>query len=297
MGFNYYQAFYEINSNAGPVWYDGERLRTPLNRDEKYIIKIDNVPYAIQLTKKDEWSTYERQWYTLWIWNKETEHIKYYSWASVFQNVFNAIKTNSMETGTHYIKLDLSYYFSLYKYNESNSQWDIPANTDIMKTYSILKFHYSKDGVKTSNQSMFHVINDDPSYDLVEYDYDTTYWQERIQYVIDENELSYRYSEVYRGYFASLPLTIKNMFDGMPRAEVTVSINKDSEYLTSRNINLVGFDYNAFENLRIANCNLYGSGDFILLSNSLCNTGLSTVNASSDLNIIYGSNVFVKGVA
>ena len=87
-GFSYY------DTTNGISW-DGNKLRTQLNRESTFVIKIDNRPFQIQLTGTYEWTTYERQWYTLWLWNKPITNIWYYTYIDVFADCMQAIRTNS----------------------------------------------------------------------------------------------------------------------------------------------------------------------------------------------------------
>ena len=188
-GFSYY------DTTNGISW-DGNKLRTQLNRESTFIIKIDGRPFQIQLTGKYEWSTYERQWYTLWIWNKETRYQWLYNYLDVFSDCMQAIRTNSAGYGDYYITVDLSEYFSIREFDPESGKYKTDNVTDIIKSYSVLKFHYDENGARNSTQSMFGCIDCNPSYDVEDTNIDTTYWQERMLYTLEDEHFDLRYSEV-----------------------------------------------------------------------------------------------------
>lgn len=258
--FNYYSTVIGLSANWG-------KAQTPLNRGTYYIVKIDGEAYRIKLqgsfTTKSGWWIFS----TTTTWN--------YGFGNVFEDIMNGIKSNNLGTGTHFAVLDLSRYFTVVeKYNTSNSKWE-PQTADLVKNYVAIKFHYTNNGAVRSSQSMFGIINDDPKYDIDESRYDTTYWQERINYTLTNKDLEYRYSELYQGYFVSLSQDIKTLFKTMPRAEVTISINMFAD-----GKNIIGLDYNAFKDFRCKTLTINGSGDFYLMTNCLLNTHIETINAS-----------------
>ena len=74
------------------------------------------------------------------------------------------------------------------------------------------------------------------------------------------------------------------MFEEMPRAKVNVLIDLNSTYLHDNNLNIVGVDYNGFENVEIDTITIKGNNQtFYLLDNSLHNTQLKTLEHSSNI--------------
>lgn len=268
-GFSYYDTTNGIN-------WDGGKLRTHLNRETSFIISIDGKPYQIQLNKTYEWTTYQRQWYTLWIWNKPTTHVWLYNFLDVFADCMQAVRTNSAGFGDYYITVDLSEYFTIKAY-DSDGKFKEDDVTDIIKTYSVLKFHYDENGARNSTQSLFKCIDCNPSYDIEEEQINTTYWQERFVYNLTNKDFDLRYSEVYKGYFAALNIDTKTMFANMPRAKVNVQIDMDDEKP------IVGINYNGFENFEIDTLTINGDGTFYLLNKALYNTNIKTIKHSNDL--------------
>ena len=277
-GFSYY------DTTNGISW-DGNKLRTQMNRESCFTIKIDNRPFQIQLNKTFEWTTYQRQWWTLWIWNKPTTHVIMYNYLNVFADCMQAIRTNSVGYGDYYITVDLSEYFTIRELDESGKykQDDV---TDIIKNYSVLKFHYDENGARNSTQSMFKCIDCNPSYDVEDKNIDTTYWQERMVYNLTDKDFVYRYSKVYDGYFISLSVDTKTLFANMPRAKVNVNIAT-----TFEDKKIVGIDYNGFENFEIDTLTITGENQtFYVLDKGLYNTKIQTLQRSKEISIDFAQN-------
>ena len=283
-------AFSYYDTTNGVSW-EGNKLRTQLNRESAFIIKIDNRAFQIQLTGTYEWTTYKRSWWSLWLYNQPITNILYYNYVNVFADCMEAIRTNDKGYGDYYITVDLSEYFTIREYDISSGKFKKDNVTDIIKNYSVLKFHYDENGARNSTQSLFKIIDCNPSYDITEEEIDTTYWQERMVYTLNEDDFSYRYSEVYQGYFLSLDMDTKKMFDEMPRAKVNVNIDLKSQYLKDKNINIVGLDYNAFEGFEIDTLTIKGdSQKLYLLEKSLYDTNLQTFIHSKVLEIDIAQN-------
>jgi hypothetical protein len=85
----------------------------------------------------------------------------------------------------------------------------------------------------------------------------------------------------------------KKMFEEMPRAKVNVLIDLQSTYLQDKNINIVGIDYNGFENVEIDTLTIKGQSQiFYLLDNSLHNSNLQKLERSSGIDLdISGSAI------
>ena len=277
-GFSYY------DTTNGISW-DGNKIRTQMNRESCFTIKIDNRPFQIQLDKTFEWTTYKRQWYTLWIWNKPTKHVIMYNYLNVFADCMQAIRSNSAGYGDYYITVDLSEYFTIRELDE-HGKYKQDDVTDIIKNYSVLKFHYDENGARNSTQSIFKCIDCNPSYDVEDKNIDTTYWQERMVYNLTDKDFVYRYSEVYDGYFVSLSVDMKTRFANMPRAKVNVNIQA-----VFNDKKIVGIDYNGFENFEIDTLTITGENQtFYVLDKGLYNTKIQTLKRSSGITLDFAQN-------
>ena len=206
----------------------------------------------------------------------------------MFDAVFSAIKSNDKGYGDYYITLDLSQYFSIREYDKASGKFKADDVTDIIKNYAVLKFHYDENGARNSTQSIFGSIECNPKYDTSDEQIDTTYWQERMTYTLTDTSklngaelFTYRYSEIYDGYFVSLSMDGKKLFADMPRAKVNITLDLQSEYLAGKKIKVVGLDYNAFDGLEIDTLTIKGNArTFYLLEKSLNDTGLKTLKHS-----------------
>ncbi len=288
--------FYYYDTTNGITWsgFKGQygSVSTTLNREQQFIIKIDDRPFSIQLTGK-----YDIHGKFLFI--KYKKGTAYFDYGDVFDCVFTAIKSNDKGYGDYYITLDLSQYFTIKEYDTATKKFKADDVTDIIKNYAVLKFHYDENGARNSTQSLFGSIACNPSYDTEQDKIDTTYWQERMTYSLDENSkldgkelFTYRYSEVYGGYFLSLTMDAKKLFADMPRAKVNVMLDLESQTLIDRELNIVGLDYNAFEGVELDTFTIKGKGTTLyLLEKSLGDTNLQVLkrNFSIKLEIANGA--------
>lgn len=274
--FTYYDAYDGIS-------YEGGKVAKQLNRDAKLIIKIDNKPYLLQLTgHKDIYKT-------IIIINQLVAKL-YYTYENVFLDCINAVKTNSKGYGDFYITLDLSNYFTVYAFNEQGQAIEDNITTDIF-TYAVCKVHYDENGMKNATQSMFGQINGDKNYGK-QSEVNTEYWQSRMVYTIDESMLAYRFSEQNNGYYAYASEDLKELFASMPRSEVNIEININSAWLSSKNYNLIGLDYSAFENMNVNSLVLRSSRNtnFNILSKAIYGTKITTFNKDSTITLSIASD-------
>lgn len=262
--------FYYYDTTNMITW-SGGRVATQLNRNSKLIIKIDDKAYMFQLTKKEE--TYSS--FLFWTW---LSHGRYWDYGDVFYDVILAVKTNSMGYGDYYITLNLSDYFTVTPYDYATGKWVDTNVADEIFTYAVCKFHFDENGARNSSQSLYGIIECNSTYDLEEQNIDTDYWQERMLYVISNNYFVYRYSAVYDGYFVSLSQDFKTLFSDMPRTKVNVIVD-----MVFDDNNIVGIDYNGFEDFEIDTLTVNGSGTFIVLDRGLFNSKLQTLKYSNDI--------------
>lgn len=271
------------------ISYSGNKLNTQLNRESAFTIKIDNRAFQIQLTGSYEWSEWYGHWYTLGI-PVEHKNILYYNYLNVFADCMDAIRSNSAGYGDYYIIVDLSEYFTIREFDVETGTYKEDNVTDIIKNYSVLKFHYDENGLANADQSIFGQIECNSNYGIKE-NVDTTYWQERMVYTLNEDDFSYRYSEVYDGYFVSLNMSTKKLFADMPRAKVNINIDLQSQYLLDNEINIVGIDYNGFENFEIDTLTFTGNTQTIyILEKALYDTQLQTLKYSNGITFDFAEN-------
>lgn len=259
-----------------------QSVMTGLERNTEYIIKIDNEAYSISLT-----GTYKK-WEPLWgfLWNVENTYE--YTFKDIFSCLLYATQSNSEGEGSCYITPDLSNYFTVKKYNTESKRFETLEYVDILKNYATIKINYSKDGVKNSTQSLFGVIANNPSFDLDNKDISTEYWTAGVTYILDETDLTYRYSEQYQGYFASVSQDMITRYANMPKTIVYLRINLDSVYLSTNNINIVGFDYYGFQHFDMYSLSItsVNSHTLTLLDYCLDDTNLTELRYSSSIKLV-----------
>ncbi len=247
---------------------------TLLNRSAQIIISIDKKPYVIQLN-----GTYKKQ-FLFW-----TYDAKYYEFGDLFDCVFHAIKDNNKGKGDYYINLDLSQFFSIKEFDPITKKFKEDNVIDIIKNYAVLKVHYDDNGAQQATQSMFGMIDCNKNYGMENRE-DITYWQERMVYNINNDTklngkkiIDYRYSEIYKGYFISLSMEAKKIFEDMPRRKVNITIDLNTE-----DRNIVGIDYNGFENFEIDTFTINGENQtFYMLDKALYNTNLQTLKYTNGI--------------
>lgn len=277
--------YYDTTLGANYSGYKGQygSVSTTLNRDEQFIIKIDNRPFSIQLT--GQYST------TSGWWIFKTTTTTYFDYGDVFDAVFSSVESCDKGFGDYYLVVDLSQYFTIREYDVASQKFKTDDVTDIIKNYAVVKIHYDENGLANSSQSLFGSVMCNPNYGIKIDDVDTTYWQERMVYTLNENNLSYRYSEVYDGYFVSLNMSTKKLFADMPRAKVNINIDLQSQYLLDNKINIVGIDYNGFENFEIDTLTITGNAQTIyMLDKALYDTQLQTLKYSNGIIFDFAEN-------
>lgn len=288
--FYYYDSINGISFNG--VTNKNGSIATELKRSTGFIVKIGGKPYEIKLDKYfdkdvgDVRNIFGIGWKVAEKYNRY-----YYTYGSLFQSCLQATKIQSAGDGTYYVTVDLSNFFSIRAFDQETGKYKSDDVTDIIKTYSVMKFTYHENGARNSTQSMFGIIANSSKYDVEDTNIDTTYWQERMLYTLDENDFTYRYSDIYDGYFISLNMDTKNLFANMPRAKVNVDIDLQSQYLLDNNINIVGIDYNGFENFEIDTLSIIGEEQtFYILEKSLFDSQLQTLKYSNNINLDIAEN-------
>lgn len=270
--------YYYYDTTNGISW-NGGKLATQLNRDKNLIIKIDNEPYLLTLDKTKQWYTYGKLDILKWF---PQTNIYYYTYSDVFKDCVRAVMSNSQGYGDYYITVNLSEYFSVKKYNPENGKFDIES-ADIIENYAVLKFHYDKNGVLNSSQSLFNKIALNSAYDVT--GYDDEMWNVDLNYNFTEEHLEYRYSESRQGHYCYLNSEIKNLLNNTQHKVVNITIDFDSDFL--KDYTLLGFDYNAFEGLPINTITLKSDNakEVDFLSASLKNTGIKTIQRSNCITL------------
>lgn len=283
--YDYVFSVTEYDTTDGVSWngkIEDMSIATALERDKEYIIKIDNQPYSIVLN--GTYTKTEPLWGFLW----NVENTYNYGFQDLFLLLLQATQTNSKGVGTRYIQIDLSDFFTVKKYNTETDTFEPQLWTDIVRNYCVVKINYSKNGATSSNQSLFNIIANNPSFDVDNNEISTEYWNATITYNLTDSDLSYRYSELYQGNFVSASQDLIVKFANMPSSKINIVIDLNSNFVKSHNYNIVGLDYNAFQNLKINSLTLKSETPVTLnlLDYCLADTNIKTLNYSSTITLI-----------
>ena len=283
--YDYVFSVTEYDTTDGVSWngkIEDMSIATALERDKEYIIKIDNQPYSIVLN--GTYTKTEPLWGFLW----NVENTYNYGFQDLFLLLLQATQTNSKGVGTRYIQIDLSDFFTVKKYNTETDTFEPQLWTDIVRNYCVVKINYSKNGATSSNQSLFNIIANNPSFDVDNNEISTEYWNATITYNLTDSDLSYRYSELYQGNFVSASQDLIVKFANMPSSKINIVIDLNSNFVKSHNYNIVGLDYNAFQNLKINTLTLKSETPVTLnlLDYCLADTNIKTLNYSSIITLI-----------
>lgn len=277
--FYYYDSTNGISFNG--ITNNNGSVATELKRDTSFIVKIGGKPYRIQLNKYTDELVGNVIKHIVIGWNAAKVYNRYYyTYGSLFEACMQSVRTNSARYGDYYITLNVSDMFTVYEYDEASKKFKTDDVTDEILTYIVMKFHYDENGARNNKHSMFGIIENNPSYNVEESDIDTTYWQERMVYTLTNKNFDLRYSDVYGGYFVSLNVDTKVLFEKMPRVKANVKI--DTLFNDKK---IVGIDYNGFENFEIDTLTIDGTGTFYLLNKSLSNTKVQTIKYGSGLTL------------
>ena len=287
---------YYYDTKDGISW-SGGLIGTQLNRAQELIIKIDNKPFSMKLTGKSVF--YTTEYAKLDIFKRrpyKKSHNLYETYASLFEDCVKAVKSNSAGYGDYYLQIDLSHFFTIKKYNTEKLIFEEDA-VDVVKNYAVLKFHFDKNGVKNSKQSMFGKIALNSKYDEQELNSDL--WLAELNYNLTAKNFNYRYSANREGHLAFLNISTIETLNNTKHSYVNITLDLDDEYLTDNKYNLIGLDFSALENLKINSLTIKSSKnvDFNILSNALKNTGLTKIHHNSNVNIInLDSDISIEGV-
>ena len=278
------KSFYYYDTTNGISWNglggNTGGVSTVLTRKTNFIIKIDNRAFSIQLNGKEDF--YRDQKFLGFLWKtgkQELYKTHYYLYRDLFYAVMNAVKSNNAGYGDYYITLDLSKYFTIRELDMETGKYKADSVTDIIKNYSVLKFSYNENGAVSSNQSLFGLIECNRKYAFDEGEViDPKYWQERMVYNLKAEDLETRYSDIDGGNYVSLSLKMQQLFKKMGRVKVNISIDIDK-------YNIIGFDFNAFENFEIDTITIIGKPGtpFEFLDKSLYNSNVRTIKHSNGL--------------
>lgn len=281
----YYNSWYDTSFNYY-VSHDGVSYKeiTPISRQNILYLSIDGEPYALKMDKYNSESNYALfglilTSYKAWV----------ATYSSLFANLMDTVESCSYGFGDYEIAPNLSKYFSLYKFNtQTNKLENTDVLSDYVSTFVTTRVHYDKNGAVASNQSLFGIINYDPSYDHTGIT-DVNYWKYYTIHTIDLSKCSLRYSELYQGNLLTLnsALISKLQSDDYVKFRIKIDCSDSS---------IVGLDFYAFAGVVIDSVELINNGenkDFYICDYALPNLSNDKINATN-LNLIISDNAFME---
>lgn len=268
--------------------YNYNTTNSALNSSDKFIVKIDETPYLIELNGYKEY-TVDKTFLGI----KTGEETKQYklTWFDLFSEIAYSVKTNSKGYSEGYMLLNVSDYFkSVKQFNPDTGKFDKLPDVDIVNNYAYVKFNYSDKGVTNANQSLFGLIDGDCNYGKTNSDIQIQdYWNVKLNYTIDENTkidntniFELKHIDSYNGDFVDLSLQMKSILNSIPDNNLNIVIDID-KINTKYGVNCKGLYISAFQDLKINSLKIIGSGEFNVLTKSLINSDIKTIYKSKDI--------------
>jgi len=242
------------------------------------IVKIDDHPYAVELT-----GSYEGYIPSTIFFGRVGVMKKgqvAYTWEDILRCTTEVALSNSAGYGDYYVTLDLSNFFTLRKWDSETGKFIDFDSTDLLKNYTVLKFHLDENGAMTSKQSMFGQIDCNPSFGITDV---SDYWGYDVFYTLSAEDFKVRESALYGGKVLSLSAEAFNFFSALENTPVKVVIDLDELK------EVVGFDFDVFKGLKIDRITLLSSTEreFTFLSGALKDTGCTLIQRSAGLTLTF----------
>ena len=135
------------------------KAQTTFNeKNEPYIIKIDNKPYAFDFNKE-----YELEKFGQFLWRSSYRHYSS-SFNYFLYKVFDATSHITDGEGVYKnLKLELADVFNFYEYNSVTGKFDIQSTFGYDVNYVSFKVNYYNRGARVHEDSFFKQIGSEPA--------------------------------------------------------------------------------------------------------------------------------------
>lgn len=276
--------YFEYNRNnsnqsfiTGHKYEFGDHMFVDINK-KTYAVALDGT-YTVTTQKNSAWNLLKiivspgiSLLYEGFNPNKEESTTHKYSFYDLLLKMKEIIKSSSNGTGEYVIPLiDLGDFLHVYDVNDDGqiSGESIGAGT-LQNSYFTVQTHYDTRGLMFANQSIFGSVAGNSSFNISGLE-TVDYWQARHEIKITEKDLVARYSDTEQGNYYYLNKDTIKKINQYENCELEIYIDLDN--LDSP----IGFDYNAFKNIRIKSFKLLGTNYTItLLPGALANTGITS---------------------
>ena len=187
--------------------------------------------------------------------------------------------------------VDLSKYFTFYKYNEDTKQ-DDPYQVDatFVRNYFSVKAHVDRFGLTRASQSLVNMFHGDATYNTSGIGEGQEYWASRVNYYLTNDNFEYRSSATNGGYVLTLKQDTFAYLSKFDNLDIYVILNLDE--FRVENINIVGLDEYALFGFNVADIKITSSmyTTFKFLNYSLYDTNLKTITHSNCITISMAEN-------
>lgn len=293
---SYKWSYYQIAPEVDIAWSAVERLKTGEEASPMYI-DINGEPYCVKLNGtykqydvdywKSFWSLLARQEFTF---NVKTLN---YTAEQFFKACINHLTKSSEGYGLYNLPfVDLSGYFSIYKFDTTSKQWVEHTNVSESRNFFSFDVTSYRYGLLYASQSKVNMVNGDAEFNISDFQSEgEDYWKHYVVKNLTINDFDLGYSATDNGYYLSIKDEVIDELMSFDDLKVNVEI--DLDLLKDKRV--LGLDYYALFGLNISEFNVKSSKevDFTLKDYSLWDTNLTTIKHSSCVNVVmtdYTSN-------
>ncbi len=292
----YKWSYYQIAPEVNVSWSAVERLKAGDEASPMYI-DINGEPYCVKLNGTYNYYQVDvlKSIPSLIVRQELTYNVKTYSYSveQFFDACINHLSKSSEGYGSFNLPfVDLSGYFSIYKFDTTSKQW--VEHTNVSEARNFFSFDVStyRYGLVYASQSKVNMVNGDAEFNISGFQSEgEDYWKHFIVKNLTSIDFDLGYSAADNGYYLSIKDEVIDELMSFNDLKINVTI--DLDYFTDKRV--IGLDYYALFGLNISEFTVKSSKavDFNLKDYSLWDTNLTTIKHSSSVNLIvsdYTSN-------
>ena len=163
---------------------------------------------------------------------------------------------------------------------------------DNFKAFFKIKIHNDKNGMSSSQQSLFKMLNSDPYYFTADKN-QTDYWKYITTF--DLKLEHFKENETEDGTYIMLNLTKVPYLLEDEDLEINLTLNLDELYAQGKNI--VGIEVYGFQGLPLKKLEIISSTErnFYILAHALDGSGLENIGKSANVNLIISETSGFEG--
>ena len=266
----------------------------PLNNDDQLIFDINGEAFGLKCYSN--WqktaNATEIENHVVYIDSFAWVHrYRSYDWQMIAQVLYQMAK--SLNYGDYEIGyVDLAPYVEITKYNETTRQFENFRVGDNFKAFFKIKIHNDKNGMSSSQQSLFKMLNSDPYYFTADKN-QTDYWKYITTF--DLKLEHFKENETEDGTYIMLNLTKVPYLLEDEDLEINLTLNLDELYAQGKNI--VGIEVYGFQGLPLKKLEIISSTErnFYILAHALDGSGLENIGKSANVNLIISETSGFEG--